>query len=189
MQTIRIKNMVCQRCIEAVTHILSQLGMTIQQIKLGEVITTENSPTIPPHLMAAALRERGFQLIVDKDTQTVAKIKALVIDMVHYKEELPIVKNSEYLADKMGMNYQQFSKLFSKQEGITIEKFIILQKIERVKELISYDQLTLSEIAYQLGYSSVQHLSNQFRAVTGTSVSQYKKRDAYHRNPLDKVGS
>jgi len=117
----------------------------------------------------------------------VEQIKTTVIEMIHYAENLPEVKNSIFISEKLGVSYAYLSKLFTKNEELTIEKFIILQKIERVKELLSYEELSLSEISYNLGYSSVQHLSNQFRSVTGMSVTEFKKLDEKKRKPLNEV--
>jgi len=119
----------------------------------------------------------------------IENIKIAVIDLIHYKKENDRAINiSKYLADKLGMSYQYLSTLFSSMEGITIEKYIINQKIEKVKELLIYDDLTLSEISYKLNYSSVQHLSNQFKKITGFTPTEFKHLKEKNRIPLDKLG-
>ena len=184
---IYIKNMVCQRCIEAVTELLEQNNFSIKKMGLGEVLFEDVPNEISKSDLDNILQERGFGLVLSKEEQLVNRVKSLVIDLIHYIEEHPEVKNSAYLSEKMGMNYQSFSKVFSKEAGITLEKYIILQKIEKVKELLAYDELNLNEIAYKLGYRSVQHLSTQFRNVTGKSVTEYKKSDLNDRKFLDEV--
>ena len=188
MHTLYIKNMVCPRCIEAVADTLDQFPLKVKEVKLGEVVFDSPVSEDMEADISQALQKRGFELLENKEKQITEQVKAHIIQLVHYSGEMPLVKNSQYLQQKMGINYQNFSKIFSRCEGITIEKYIILQKIEKVKELVFYDELTLSEIACKLGYSSVQHLSNQFKSVTGMSVSEYKKLDNKNRQFIDEVG-
>ncbi|HEY8402715.1 MAG TPA: AraC family transcriptional regulator [Cytophagaceae bacterium] len=182
-----IKNMVCNRCIKVVKEELEKLDLTVTDIQLGEaVVTSENAPDLSK--VKEVLEENGFELLEDKKIKIVEKIKALIVEMVHYKESGEIKTNhSDYLAQELGKDYHYLSSLFSSIENITIEKYIILQKIEKVKELLVYNELTLSEIAYALGYSSVAYLSNQFKQVTGFTPSEFKKLKNHHRKALDKV--
>ena len=183
--TLFIKNMVCERCIRVVRNELSKMGFEVTQINLGEAkIFSLDSPNLKQ--IKDVLVENGFDLIDDKNSKLIEKIKVLVIDTIHQQlSEFQKFSFSKYLSEEIGMNYSQLSSIFSTSEGTTIEKFIIKQKIEKVKELLTYDELTVSEIAYKLGYSSVQHLSNQFRQITGLNPSYFKKLKENRRKPLD----
>lgn len=178
-----IKNMVCPRCIKVVKEELEKLGLSVDYITLGEVHTSGEADL---NLIKNTLLENGFELLDDKQKQTVEKIKVLIIDRIHHsKEDLtPGFNFSGYLSEKMNLSYQYISTLFSSVEETTIEKFIINQKIEKVKEYLVYDELNLNEISYRLGYSSLQHLSNQFKRITGFSPSQFKKLKDKRRNPI-----
>ncbi|MDN5214587.1 AraC family transcriptional regulator [Fulvivirgaceae bacterium BMA12] len=183
-----IKNMVCNRCIEAVTALIEEMGYSIRTVRLGEAEIEGDLSDEQKISLREALRKRGFDLLEDKNSQLIERIKNLVIASIH-RESKPMKTNySTYLEQEIGRDYSFLSTLFSAVEGLTIEKFIILQRLEKVKELLIYDELNLSEIAYQLHYSSVQHLSNQFKKATGMSPSVFKKRQLNLRNPLDKVG-
>ena len=184
---LHIKRMVCQHCIEAVLKVFRAQGLEVQSIKLGEVIIDNDETEINKEKLKAELERNGFELVENKEVQIVEQIKTTVIQMIHYSDEIPEVKNSVYLSEKIGHSYPYLSKLFSQHEGLTIEKYIILQKIERVKELLSYEEKQLSEIAFDLGYSSVQHLSNQFKSVTGMSVTAFKKLEDKGRKALNEV--
>lgn len=178
--------MVCSRCIKVVREELEKLGLEIDSIELGEVnIFGEN---ILEDKIKDVLEENGFELVEDKKAQIINKIKSLIIGII-YSEKIEDMnlKFSEYLSKELGMDYQYLSTLFSSVENVTIEHFIILQKVERAKELLKYNELTLSEIAYKLGYSSVQHLSNQFKKVTGLTASQFKEITENQRKPIDKL--
>lgn len=186
--TIHIKNMVCNRCIKVVKEELQKLGYKVDEISLGEAsIQSENK--IDFHLINKVLNENGFELIDSRHSRIIEKIKVITIETIKEMSEGKIsqVQFSELLQENLYLSYQYLSGLFSSSEGITIEKYIILQKIEKVKELIVYDELSISEIAYRLGYSSVQHLSNQFKKITGLSPSHFKKIKDIKRNPLDKI--
>jgi AraC family transcriptional regulator len=186
--TLHIKNMVCNRCIKVVRDELLGLGYTIQDIELGEVrikgeLTAQNMDQI-----SQVLTGNGFELIDDKKSRIINRIKTLIIEYIHYDREKPGHMNlSDFLANEIGHDYSYLSNLFSSVEGITIEKYLINQKVEKVKELLVYDELSLNEISYQLGYSSVQHLSNQFKKITGLTPSYFKKIKNKKRNPLDKI--
>jgi AraC-like DNA-binding protein len=189
VKSLFIKNMVCNRCIKVVREELEKLGLKVEKVILGEaLISTDNlKPYLPK--IKEMLENNGFELIDDKQAKVIENIKIAVIDMIHYKNKNDSTINiSKYLADKLGMSYQYLSTLFSSMEGITIEKYIINQKIEKVKELLIYDELTLSEISYKLNYSSVQHLSNQFKKITGFTPTEFKRLKEKNRIPLDKLG-
>ena len=181
--------MVCNRCILAVGNILNQLGLSFSSLQLGEVqlITEPNSEEYQK--LQVALENLGFEIIDDKKNKLIEKIKTTIIGLVHWAEEQPRSNMSDYIAEKLHYDYNYLSNIFSEREGITIEKYFIAQKIERVKELLLYGELSLSEIAYKLGYSSVAHLSNQFKKVTGLTPSYFKEIGAEKRKPIDKVNN
>lgn len=185
-KTLIVKNMVCNRCIKVVREELEKLGLEVENIELGEVkIAGEN---IPFGIIKEVLEENGFELVEDKKAQIINKVKSLIIEAI-YSEKIEDMnlKFSVFLSEELGMDYQYLSTLFSSVENVTIEHFIILQKVERAKELLKYNELTLSEIAYRLGYSSVQHLSNQFKKITGLTASQFKEITENQRKPIDKL--
>lgn len=186
--TIHIKNMVCNRCLKVVKEELEKLGLQVSEISLGEAVIQSESK-INYDLINMTLKENGFELIDSRHSRIIEKIKVTIIETIKEMSEGKSFEGhfSELLQEKLNLSYQYLSGLFSSSEGITIEKYIILQKIEKVKELIVYDELSLSEIAYRLGYSSVQHLSNQFKKVTGLSPSHLKKIKNIKRKPLDKI--
>ncbi|MCP3933463.1 MAG: helix-turn-helix transcriptional regulator [Bacteroidetes bacterium] len=184
---IFIKNMVCRHCMESVLGVFKRMNLEVVEIKLGEALVQVEQEAIDYPLLQKELNQQGFELLQDRELQLVEKIKTAIIYMVHHADELPDVKNSVFLSEKTGVSYAYLSKLFSKHTHLTIEKYIILQKIERAKELLSYGELNVSEIAYDLGYRSVQHLSNQFKSVTGMSVSQFKKLEEKERKPLSEL--
>ncbi|WP_181304606.1 AraC family transcriptional regulator [Rufibacter sp. XAAS-G3-1] len=182
-----IKNMVCPRCIATVTEVLSQQGWAVQEVKLGEAVIAGDQEA-DTSVLSEALQAHGFELLQEKDEQLTELIKTTLLEYQrHLEEEYQPITTSVYLAEKLGMSYQHLSKVFSQHTGTTIEKYLIRLKIERVKELISYGELTLSEIAFKLQYSSVQHLSNQFKKVTGLSVTDYKKNPSIDRTALDNL--
>lgn len=185
--TIHIKNMVCNRCIMVVRQEIEKLGFHIQAIKLGEVVLKETAEQVQVAELASVLEPLGFELIDDKKSQLIEQIKTTVIKWVHQEEGERNSNLSDVLASALKHDYNYLSHLFSEVEGTTIEKYHIAQKIERVKELLVYDELLLSEIAYQLGYSSVAYLSNQFKKVTGLSPSHFKQIKEDKRKPLDEV--
>lgn len=184
-----IKNMVCNRCIKVVKEELDKMGLTINNIKLGEVIVAQEESSIDVPKLRNVLMDNGFELLDDKKALLIEKIKNVVIETIHHSQNVDVQINFSYLIqEKVGKDYHFLSSLFSATEGITIEKYIILQRIERAKELLVYDELNHSEIAFKLGYSSVQYLSSQFRKVTGLTPSAFKKQNDQNRKPLDEVG-
>ena len=182
-----IKNMVCNRCIMVVQQALDKLDIKITKITLGEIETSNDLSKQKLKQFSQNLAMLGFEVLDDARQQLIEKIKNIIINEVHYKEEESLHNYSEILSKSLHKDYSYLSSLFSEVEGITIEKYIINQKLERVKELIIYNELSLSEIAYKLGYSSVAHLSNQFKKVTGLTPSYFKKVGQLKRKPLDKI--
>lgn len=180
--------MVCNRCIMAVNTILEQQGLHPESVSLGEVTLAGKPDDAQLKALEKELNAIGFELIDDRRSRLIEKIKNVVIGFVHHGEEQPRIKYSEYLAEQLQQDYQYLSRLFSEVEGITIEQYIINQKIERVKELLAYGELTLNEIAWQMGYSSTAHLSGQFKKVTGLPPSHFRNIGLQHRKPLDEVG-
>lgn len=186
---IFIKNMVCPRCIKVVHDELNKLDVKIISISLGEVETELPKQELPIDRIADMLIENGFELIDDTLARTVERIKSVIISVIqeYEEEDLSKINFSAYIASKIDKDYNYLSSLFSKTEGITIEHFIILQKLEKVKEYLKYNELTLSEIAYKLGYSSVQHLSRQFKKNTGLTASEFKNNLTNQRNSIDSI--
>ncbi|MEN8138663.1 MAG: AraC family transcriptional regulator [Bacteroidota bacterium] len=185
---LHIKNMVCNRCIRVVREEFAKLEIEISEIELGKVTIPSELSDGQLAVVRDVLKENGFELIDDKRSKLIDSIKTLIIEKIHHEKEMSAsINSSEFISGEIGYDYSYLSKLFSSVEGITIEKFIINQKIEKAKELLVYNELTLNEISYQLGYSSVQHLSNQFKKITGLTPSHFKKLKENKRKPLDKV--
>ena len=182
-----IKNMVCNRCILVVQQQLEKLHIKSGKITLGEVEIKDEISKEQLQQLSDNLADLGFELLDDNKQQIIEKIKNIIITQVHHAEEESRYNFSEILSKKLHKDYSYLSNLFSEVEGITIEKYFINQKIEKVKELIIYDELNLSEIAYKLGYSSVAHLSAQFKKVTGLTPSHFKQVGQNKRKPLDKI--
>jgi len=185
---ILLKNMLCSCCIQMLKNSLIQLGIEVLSIKLGEAQIAYDPKITTRKQIAEAVEKIGLELITDKNQAVVEEIKQTVIELIHYMNNVnSVVRKSEYLVEKMGKSYQTLSKLFSKYEPITLEKFILLQKIERVKELALDDKYTLSEIAWMMDYSSPHHLSNQFKQLVGVSLSDYKKNPAVYKKPINQI--
>lgn len=183
-----VKNMVCDRCKMAVESELKRLKLHPKSVELGVIELVEDELTEAQATAAKSrLEDLGFELLEDRKSQTIEAIKTAVIELIHRDNDETKLKHSEYIAQKLHYDYPYLSKLFSDAEGTTIEQYTILQKIERVKELLAYGELTLSEIAYQLGYSSVAALSGQFKKVMGITPSAWKAGEA-DRKSLDEVG-
>jgi AraC-like DNA-binding protein len=187
MPTLHIKNMVCNRCIMVVEQELNKVGMTPLSVKLGEVVLENNPSSELVQQFTKAIESLGFELIDDKRGRIIEQIKMEIIKQVHYEYNDSKVNLSQLLSARLDHDYNYLSNLFSEVEGTTIEKYYIAQKIEKVKELLVYDELTLSEIADRLNYSSVAYLSNQFKKVTGHSPSHFKQMQIDERKPLDEV--
>lgn len=191
MLTLHIKNMVCNRCVMVVKQELERQGLHPQKISLGEVVLEENGLSdAQQDKLDAALVSHGFERIDDRKARLIETVKNKIIQQIHHSDKVDLKLNwSTYLAEEMHYEYNYLSNLFSSVEGITLEQYIIRQKIERVKELLFYDELSLSEIADKLGYSSVAHLSAQFKKITGFTPSEMKKSREIdsNRKPLDSV--
>lgn len=185
---VYIKNMVCNRCIMVVREELEKLGLEPTQVGLGEAEIKDDLTPNKKTMLKERLASIGFELLDDKKATLVEKIKNAIIEIIHYGEDLDNrIKFSKQIENKVGVDYHSLSTLFSETEGTTIEKYIILQRIEKVKELLVYNELSLSEIAFKIGYSSVQHLSMQFKKVTGLTPSHFKQIKDNKRKPLDEV--
>jgi AraC-like DNA-binding protein len=182
-----IKNMVCGRCEVAVKMELEKMELPVISIKLGEIELSRELAEDETESLANNLKNLGFELLEDEISKTIEQIKNLVIDLVHYRNEKMKINLSTYLSEDLSQDYSTLSKLFSEREGITIEHYFIAQKIEKAKELLVYDELSLSEIAIQLNYSNVAHLSNQFKKVTGFTPTQFKKLEENIRKQIDSL--
>lgn len=183
-----IRNMVCKRCIRVIEEEFEKLGLKIKSISLGEVKVEDQLNNSMTERVRKVLEDNGFELIEDRKKLLIEQIKLLILDLIRDEEKIAGKINlSEFLSDKIKSEYHYLSTLFSSVENITIEHYYILQKIERAKELLKYGDLTLSEIAFRLGYSSVAHLSAQFKKVTGMNANQFKTLTENTRKPLDEV--
>lgn len=179
--------MVCPRCISAVSNILEKLEIPYVSIKLGEVKLVSSLDEKNKNVLSKTLQNSGFSLIDDRKSQLIEQMKTLVVDKIHHSTEELDIKWADYISENIHLDYKYLSSLFSSVESITFEQYIINQKIERVKELIIYDELTLSEIAFKLNYSSVAYLSNQFKKLTGMTPSEFKKGTNKNRKSLDDI--
>ena len=186
-EIIYIKNMVCNRCIMVVTQEFEKAGFKPSSVKMGEVELTEKPSSAQLEKITTRLQELGFEILDDQKQKLIERIKTLLIDKIQSGEMEEHFILSDFIGRIFNKDYSQLSRLFSEVEGVTIEQFFIHQKIEKVKELIAYNELTLSEIAWKLGYSSVAHLSSQFKKVTGFTPSQIKKHPTNNRKSLDNV--
>lgn len=181
-----IKNMVCPRCIMAVENILNRQGIQPLDVRLGEVIVAKDLDDADIQSFRSALESVGFELLDDNQQQLIEQIKITIINHIHFSGENGF-NISEILTNDLHKDYSLLSKLFSSTEGITIEHYTILQKIEKAKELLTYNKQTLSEIAFALGYSSVSHLSSQFKKVTGLTPTQFKAQGVDLRKSLNRL--
>lgn len=183
-----IKNMVCDRCISVVAKELSELSINYTSVRLGEVDIPEKLSDDKNLNLRHRLSAHGFEILDDKKSALISQIKAAVINYIHYDESKSVKVNlSDHIAEKVGKDYNYLSGLFSEVEGITIERFVILQRIEKVKELLVYGELSLSEIAWKMGYSSLAHLSGQFKKITGLSPSDFRGIRDKKRKKLDEI--
>ncbi|RYF86474.1 MAG: AraC family transcriptional regulator [Chitinophagaceae bacterium] len=186
-----VKNMVCNRCILVVKQRLEALTIPYEKVELGEITLLSHPTDDEFNRLKHDLHLLGFELLDDRKTAIVSQIKSCIIKYIHGDDDVVMNRKlSVLLSEKLKTDYNYLSSLFSSVEGITIEKYVILQRIERAKELLAYNELSLNEIADKLSYSSVQHLSQQFKKVTGLTPSQYKQSaKELGRQPLDQVGS
>lgn len=182
-----IKNMVCNRCIMLVQQVFENADYAPIRVSLGEVETAKPMGEEEMEKLRKVLVDYGFEMIDDTKSRMIEKIKNTIVQSIHHNHDELKVNYSAYIESHLNRDYAYLSSLFSEVEGTTIEKYIIHQKIERVKELLVYDELTLSEIADQMGYSNVAYLSSQFKKVTGLTPSHFKQVKENKRKPLDQV--
>ncbi len=179
--------MVSNRCKMLVKSELNKLGLHFVFVNLGEVEIREDISAEQREKLKIALLKAGLELMDDKKAILIERIKNVIIEMIHYSDELPKIKKSDYISEKLNHDYTYLSNLFSEVTGINIEHYIILHKIEKVKEMLIYDELNLTEISYKLNYSSVAHLSSQFKKVTGLTPSFFKQLKNKRRSTLENV--
>ena len=179
--------MVSLRCKMVVKEELKKLGLHFIVVDLGEIEIMEDISEDQRDNLKTALLDSGLELMDDKKAVLIEKVKSVIIEMVHYADELPKINYSDYISEKLKYDYTYISNLFSEVKGITIQQFIIIHKIERVKELLLYDELNLTEISYRMQYSSVAHLSNQFKKITGLTPSEFRHLKDRHRNPIEEL--
>lgn len=182
-----VKNMVCRRCKIMVTETLVRLGYRPISVELGEVRLEQEAGAAEKAEIAKALSALGFELIDDRKSRTIEKVKTLVVNLVHHGNAKLKTNLSHYLAGEIGQDYSALSNLFSEVEGITIEQYFIAQRIEKVKELLMYDELSLGEIADMLNFSTGAHLSNQFKKVTGFTPTYYRQLKDRKRKQIDDI--
>lgn len=184
-----IKYMVSARCKMAVKEELKKLGLHFMFVDLGEVEIMETISASQREQLKIGLLHSGLELMDDRKAMLIEKIKNAIIEMVHHTDEMIKINFSDFLSEKMNHDYTYLANLFSEIQGITIEQFIISHKIERIKELITYNELNITEIAWKMNYSSVAHLSNQFKKMTGLSPSHFKQLKDKKRSPIEEVGN
>lgn len=182
---IFIQNMVSLRCKMLVKSELEKLGIAYKTVNLGEVELVEPLSISNSQILKTALHKSGLEVMDDEKAMMIEKIINIIVEMVHYSDELPKVNFSTFLQEKMKLDYHKMAEIFSKTKGVTIEHFIILHKIERIKELITYDQLNLTEISYKMNYSSLAHLSRQFKQVTGFTPTFFRNLSKRDRTNLE----
>lgn len=187
MAELMIKNMVCQRCIILVKKLFDELDIAVSRMELGEVETVSKIPAAQLKAIEEGLHELGFELITSRTHKIIDDIKKMIREYIGLGIESQQVNLSRFITQKLHYDYSYLSDLFSSVEGKTIEQHSILQRIEKVKELLVYDQLSLTEISYQTGFSSVHHLSSQFKKVTGLTPSHFKKLGDRKRKSIDDV--
>jgi AraC-like DNA-binding protein len=181
-----IKNMLCRCCIKQVESILLQNNYTIEYVHLGKI--SVSSHNFNEKELDKLLTNHGFGIIKDRDFILVEKIKQAVVELIHYSNNVDsIVRKSDYLVERLNMTYQQISKTFSKYNSITLERYILLNKMERVKELVLQNEFTLSEIAYMMDFSSVHHLSSTFKQSTGVTVTEFTENPSEYKRSIDEL--
>lgn len=183
-----VKNMVCPRCVESVTKVANDLQLPVRDVEIGKIRFTRKLRSPELENLALKLEQNGFELVENRNQEIVSGVQAALIDYLSYIEAGDGSSNiSSFLTRKLPYNYSYLSQVFSREKGTTIEKFLIKLKIERVKELLEFKKYTLSEIAWKMNYSSVQYLSNQFKSVTGKTVTEYLSQPDRERIPLDQL--
>ncbi len=181
--------MVSSRCKTAVKEELKKLGLHFIIVDLGEVEIMEDITPEQREELRSGLKSIELELMDDKRAVLIERIKTTIIELIHYTDDLPKTNFSDYLSKKLNHNYTYLANLFSEVQGITIEQFMIAHKVERIKELIIYDELNLTEISYKMNYSSVAHLSNQFKKVTGLTPSHFRQLKTNRRSPIEEIGN
>lgn len=185
---LHIKNMVCDRCILVVTQQLENLGFRAEAVHLGSAVVDAEPDAARLSVIGSALKVLGFELIDNEKDRLVENIKSLIIEKIHHTDLTNShIVFSQYLSVNMDKDYAYLSRVFSEAEDVTIEKFIIQQKIEKVKELMEYGEMNLNEVAWKMNYSSSAHLSAQFKSITGLTPSQFKTSGLAQRKPIDKI--
>ena len=183
-----IKNMACNCCMLLVREKMEELGLVVKDISLGKISVGYGETRVSREAVSAMLNRYGLDLVHSREDKLVEQIKIAVVELIHHLNNVDsIVRKSDYLVEKTGLSYPYLSKVFSEHEHQTLEKYIIAQKIERIKHLIDSEEYSLGEIAYMMDYSSVQYLSNQFKSVTGMTVTEYKSGDRTRKNPIDRL--
>ncbi len=186
--TIHIKNMISHCCIRVIREEFEAAGIRVDEISLGKATISYDEHKITNDHIRTVLVDLGMDLNETRDSRLVGQIKLAVVELIHHMNNVDsVVRKSEYLVEKTGLSYSYLSRIFSLQENITLEKFIILNKIERIKELIDQEEFTLSEIAFIMDYNSVQYLSSQFKQMTGMTVSEYRESDRSSKRPIDQL--
>ena len=187
-KTYYLRNMVCNCCVELLKERLEKKAIKVAEISLGQLTVIFSDEEIMEQDIFDVIRKTGLEVIWGRDEKLVEQIKLAVIELVHQLNYTnSIIRKSEYLVEKLGTSYQHLSRTFSQHEPITLEKYIILQKTEKIKELIDIGEYSLSEISYMMDYSSIQHLSNQFRQITGLTPTEYKQSDRSMRKSIDSI--
>jgi AraC-like DNA-binding protein len=179
--------MVSVRCIMVVKQELQNLGLKYRSVDLGLVDLVKDLTDLEREALNVNLMKTGLELMDDKKSILIERIKSVIIEMIHYADEIPDINYSDFISKKLDYDYTYLSNIFSEVKGITIQQYIIIHKIERVKELLLYDELNLTEISYKLHYSSVAHLSNQFKKITGLTPSYYKQLKLKRKHNLENV--
>jgi len=186
-RVLHIKNMVCNRCIMAIEDTLRKHEIPFEKVELGKAYLKTDIDSVDLPALSKDLLDIGFELLQDEKSRLVEQIKNEIVRLVHYRDGELHINLSDYLSQKFGKDYSALSGVFSKETGITIEKYLILQKTERAKELLAYNEMNISEIAYLLGYSSIAHFSAQFKKITGYTPSQFRKLERQERKTLDDI--
>lgn len=187
IQKFRLKNMLSKSCVKLIQLSFDKvIGVEVRRIQMGEVELEANDKKISISQLETHFNNLGFSIVLDPDSATVEKIKLAAVELIHFAFNTnSLIRNSDYISEKVQLPYDKLSKLFSRVTNTTLEKYIILLKIEKAKELISNEEFSLSEISFMLGYSSVQYLSNQFKKITGITVSEFKENPDRYRKPLE----
>lgn len=181
--------MVSNRCKIVVKEVLKELGLHFIVVDLGEIEIMEDITMEQRIALKTGLSESGLELMDDKKAILIERIRIVITDMIHHADELPVTNYSNFISEKIGYDYTYLSNIFSEVKGVTIQQFIIINKIERIKELIIYDELNITEIAWKMNYSSVAHLSNQFKKITGLTPSHFKQLKEKRRTPIEEIGN